>query len=110
MFKGFFKKLFKSTPVRKCRLKTPKLDFIYFTNKDNENLEQFFGETYDYDFTDYGVMVWEDPFCLNNISWRLCPRYFQYNTYIVKEIVDDEYFIFKSYSRKDFENKYEVVQ
>lgn len=109
MFKQFFKKLFKKTSIKKCRLRTPKLDYIYFTNKDNERLEEFFGEDYDYDFADYGVMVWEEQFYLNHIAWRLCPRYFQYNTYIVKEVTEDGYFIFKGYSKKDFENKYEPV-
>lgn len=109
MFKRFIRKIFNNTGVEQCRYKSPTFNFIYFTNNDREKLEAFFGDTYDYDFTDYGVMVWEDPICLNNVAWRLTPRYFQYNTYIVKEVTKDGYFKFSWYSKKDFDEKYEIL-
>lgn len=109
MFKRFYHWFIGRPNIQKCRRRAPVLDFIYFTNTDREKIEAFLGENYDYDFTDYGVMVWEDPICLNNVAWRLTPRYFQYNTYIVREISADGYYGFAWYSKKDFDEKYEIL-
>ena len=110
MFKRLISKIFNRSTKQYCRYKSPLFNFIYFTEEEREKIEEFFGEYYDYDFTDYGVIVWEDP-GNNRFSaplW-LFPKTFKYNTYIVRESTNLGFFSFNTYSKNEFETKFELV-
>ena len=79
------------------------ISFIYFNKNDKEKIEYFLGERYDFDFTDVGVIVWDEE-SLQKIG-IIRSFYFPYNVYIMRD-ADDRFFYVNKY---DFEEKYEVI-
>ncbi len=107
MFKALFSNLFKIKFDRTggiCREVTKKkIYFLYFTEKDKERLENFLGDRYDYDFTENGVIIWDEE-SVDKIG-LVRSFYFPYNSYIIK---DENQFC--CISKQEFDTKYEVIR
>lgn len=107
MFKALFSNLFKIEFDRTsgiCREVTKKKTyFLYFTEKDKERLENFLGDRYDYDFTENGVIIWDEE-SMDKIG-LVRSFYFPYNSYIIK---DENQFC--CISKQEFDTKYEVIR
>ena len=107
MLKSFIFSLFqckKDKTYGYCQEKPKeRLNFIYFNKNDKEKIEYFLGERYDFDFTDAGVIVWDEE-SLQKIG-IIRSFYFPYNVYIMRD-VDDRFFYVNKY---DFEDKYEII-
>lgn len=107
MFKALFSSLLKIKYDRTsgiCREVTKKkIYFLYFTEKDKERLENFLGDRYDYDFTENGVIIWDEE-SMDKIG-LVRSFYFPYNSYIIK---DENQFC--CISKQEFDTKYEVIR
>lgn len=107
MFKALFSNLFKFKFDRTCgichEVTKKKIYFLYFTEKDKERLENFLGDRYDYDFTENGVIIWDEE-SMDKIG-LVRSFYFPYNSYIIK---DENQFC--CISKQEFDTKYEVIR
>ena len=107
MFKALFSNLFKiklDRTIGVCREVTKKkMYFLYFTEKDKERLEDFLGDRYDYDFTENGVIIWDEE-SMDKIG-LVRSLYFPYNSYIIED--EDHFYCI---SKQEFDTKYEVIR
>ena len=76
---------------------------MYFTEKDKEKIEKFLGDQYDFDFTENGVIVWDEESVEKFGIIR--SFYFPYNSYILN---DDEKYSYVS--KQDFDINYEITK
>lgn len=107
MLKSFIFNLFhnkKDKTYGYCQEKPKEiLNFIYFDKNDKERIEVFLGERYDFDFTDGGVIVWDEN-SLEKIG-IIRSFYFPYNVYIMRNNDD----IFSYVNKYEFEEKYIIL-
>lgn len=110
MIREFLRKVFCGKRVRigTCRKKTSVDEYMYFDENVVLDFEKFLGERYDYDITDYGMFVWEDPFTLMHAGYWSWPTYVPYGTYVVKEKNGLDVAL-KIYDEQEFAEKYEIV-
>lgn len=81
--------------------KLTKYKYFKFTKNTKNDLEAFIGDSYDYDFTNTGVVIWDERINHYTFFKSYC---FPYNSYILRN--DSE---FKFISIEDFENSYIVL-
>ena len=87
-----------------CReIPKKKMSFIYFTEKNKEEIEEFLTDRYDFDFTETGIIVWDED-CFSRIG-IIRSFFFPYNVYILK---DKESFFY--ITKSEFDKKYEVIR
>lgn len=107
MLKTFFTNLFRPKPditMGICReVPKEKMHFIYFTKENKEKIEEFLGDGYDFDFTESGIIVWDEE-TFKKVG-LIRSFYFPYNMYILKAGMD-----FSIISKKTFLEKYEVTR
>ena len=101
MFKEFFKKIFTKATAKfsgRCKL-------IDAENISLDELDDFLGNYFDYDFYEGGIVIWPDPY---NKVYIHRPYFFPFNTYIVKYIYENEITL-KCYSVSEFKKIYRIV-
>lgn len=107
MFKTLFSNLFKCKFNKTsgiCKeISKRNVYFMYFTEKDKEKIEKFLGEQYDFDFTENGVIVWDEDSVEKFGIIR--SFYFPYNSYILN---DNEKYSYVS--KQDFDINYEITK
>ena len=111
MFNWFFKLFKKKESFNICRRKHKIYEYIYFTRDMEDEIEQFIGTEYDYDFLETGVLIWEEPSCRALSKNILDCKHFPYNTYIIREKIKlnnkaIHYYNFYNYSEKQFNREF----
>jgi hypothetical protein len=112
MFKEFFKKIF-TKAVSKYSGQCKRIDaepdtYFYYLASENislDELDDFLGNYFDYDFYNGGIVIWPEPY---NKVYIHKPYFFPYNTYIVKYMYETET-ILKCYSVSEFKKIYRIV-
>ena len=102
VFSRLFSKKGKPSNIGYCQEKHLTVyHYFKFTKMTKNSLEKFVGDMYDYDFTDCGVIIWEERINCNTFFKSF---YFPYNTYILRN--KDE---FKFIPIDDFERMYKLL-